>query len=98
MISTSKAILMGGLPRQGTLENGTTYDSYELYILQDLNAEIGFGSATVPMKFGKSENKHMFAGVKAGQHVELDILKETNGRGTSRETVVACRLINQIKN
>lgn len=95
MISTSKAVLMGGLARVGTLENGTTYDSYELYVLQDINPENGFGSATVPMRFGKSENKAIFVGCKAGQHAELDILKETNGRGTSREVITAVRLINK---
>lgn len=91
-ISTHKVVILGGMARKGTLDNGTEYDSYELYVVQNLNPETGFGSATVPMRFGKSENKALFENLKSPVHAELDIMKVTNGRGGSTEVVTALRI------
>lgn len=92
---TKRVHIMGGLPREGKLENGTVYDSYELYVLESINPEVGFGQATVPLKFGKSANKHMFEGCKSPLLADIDLMTVTNGRGGSTDICTAVRLVKQ---
>lgn len=84
---------MGARPSKGDMD-GVKYDYTELHVLETIDPEIGFGGATVPFKFGTSENIHMFrnGNVKQGDRIEADIMTITNGRGASKRIITAIRL------
>lgn len=89
-VSTEKVVIMGARPSKGQVE-GVDFDFTELYLLENLDPETGFGSATVPFKFGSSQNFDLFKGQKSPLHAEIDIMSITNGRGVSRRVITAVR-------
>ena len=89
-ISTEKVIITGARPSKGEMD-GVVWDYTELYLKEHLDPEIGFGTATIPMKYGKSTNYEQFRGQTKEFQAEIDVMTVTNGRGTSKRTVTAVR-------
>lgn len=89
-ISTEKVIITGGKASTGEMD-GVHWDFTELYLKESLDPDSGFGTATIPMKFGKSTNYEQFRGQLKEFIAEIDVMTITNGRGGSKRTITAVR-------
>lgn len=91
-ISTQRAVIQGAKPSKGSME-GVEYDFTELYVQENIDPEVGFGTATVPYKFGKSDNYEMFRGQTKAILADLDVMTITNGRGGSKQIITGVRFV-----
>ena len=93
-ITTEQVVIAGARPSKGEVE-GNPYDFTELYIQQSLNPENARGVATVPYKYGKSDNYHQqFEKLPNASYpikAEADFLSITNGRGAVTRVITAVR-------
>lgn len=88
-VVTEKVQVMGARPSKGSFE-GTNYDYLELYVMENLDPSQASGSATVPYRFGTSDNYSMVKG-KLPAQMEADFLTVTNGRGGSKRIITGLR-------
>lgn len=97
-LSVQRVTIRGAKPSVGTFGEGAAavaYDFTELYIDENLDPTTAKGSATVPYKYGTSENFYKyFQPIPANQYplsAEMDVMTITNGRGSSKSIVTAVR-------
>jgi hypothetical protein len=96
--TTRKFKICGARPSKGN-SDGIEWDYTEVYVEQHLDPSTGMGVATVPFKFGKSDNyRHVFEGrVALPAIADVDVLEVTNGRGASKTVITAVRFAPQQK-
>lgn len=90
-ISTENVVIAGARHSKGSVD-GVDFDFTELYLKESLDPVSGFGTATIPFKFGTSANYAMFAGLTNEVRAQADIMTITNGRGASKRVITAVRI------